>query len=143
MDTTIWTEITMTGPTEDDYRNYDMIVSMTLKHIVDCGVGLGKIRLMNFCRKDKEHLFMLRMALMAGDLYHLPVEVECNWLDRLILNWKIRKSFEKIKKPPYFACTGVWVPIMLDAIRKEANEKLGIFADFGEIYDAYYEGSLD
>ena len=125
---------------EDDmYHKYDIIVSEMLTAIMNISSEKKVIRLLEFNRKDKNHLFVLRMALMARDLYQLPVEIDCSWWDRLALNWKIRKNFKKIGKVPDLCFSGVWVPHVLDLIKIKNN----FVFEFSNIYDAYYEGSLD
>ena len=125
---------------EDDvYHKYDIVVSEMLTEIMSVSSEKKVIRLLEFNRKDKNHLFVLRMALMARDLYQLPVEIDCSWWDRLALNWKIRKNFKRIGKVPDFCFNGVWVPQVLDLIKYKTN----FVFDFSNIYDAYYEGSLD
>lgn len=125
---------------EDDmYHKYDVIVSEMLTRIMNISSEKKVIRLLEFNRKDKNHLFVLRIALMARDLYQLPVEIDCGWWDRLILNWKIRKNFKKIGKVPVFCFNGVWVPHVLDLIKIKTN----FVFDFSDIYDLYYEGSLN
>lgn len=124
---------------EDMYHKYDIVVSEILAEIINLSVEKKIIRLLDFNRKDKNHLLVLRIALMARDIYHFPVEVNCNWWDRLVLNWKIRKNFKKIGKVPDFCCNGVWVPHVLDLIKIKTN----FVFDFSDIYDTYYEGSLN
>lgn len=125
---------------EDElYRKYDIVVSEILAEIINLSAEKKTIRLLEFNRKDKNHLLVLRMALMARDIYHFPVEVDCNWWDRLILNWKIRKKFKKINKVPDLCLNGVWVPHVLDLIKIKTN----FVFDFSDIYDLYYEGSLN
>ena len=125
---------------EDElYRMYDTIVSETLSKLVKSAEENGVIRLVWFNRKDKEHLFVLRIALMARDLYNFPVEVNCKWFDRLCINWKIRKSFDKVNKAPDFAFNGIWMYSFLENIHTEIDCPI----DFGEVYDAYYERSCD
>ena len=123
----------------DMYHKYDIVVSEILAEIINLSAEKKTIRLLEFNRKDKNHLLVLRMALMARDIYHFPVEVDCNWWDRLILNWKIRKKFKKINKVPDFYLNGVRVPHVLDLIKIKTN----FVFDFSDIYDLYYEGSLN
>lgn len=125
---------------EDDmYHKYDIVVSEMLTEIMNISSEKKVIRLLEFNKKDKNHLLVLRMALMARDLYQLPVEIDCGWWDRLALNWKIRKNFKRIGKVPDFCFNGVWVPQVLDFIKNRTN----FVFDFSDVYDAYYEGSLD
>ena len=106
---------------EDDmYHKYDLVVGEILAEIVNLSTEKKIIRLLEFNRKDKNHLLVLRIALMARDIYQFPVEVDCNWWDRLVLNWKIRKKFKKINKAPDLCVNGVWVQHVLDLIKIKA-----------------------
>ena len=143
IDTSNWTELTMLPPDEAILREYDGLVGLAILSIYSLSKDLGKIRLFNFNRKDKEHLFVLRMALMARDLYQFPIEIDCHWWDRLCINWKIRKSFNKVGKTPDFSFKGVYVNELLTAMRPGAIERLGKTFKFSDIYDVFYEGSCD
>lgn len=123
----------------DMYHKYDIVLSEMLTEIMNLSIGKKAIRLLEFNRKDKNHLLTLRIALMARDIYQLPVEIDCGWLDRLTLNWKIRKNFEKVEKVPNSCYNGVRVPQMLDMVRLKND----FVFDYSDIYDAYYKGSLD
>lgn len=125
---------------EDElYHKYDMVVGEILKEIMKTVDENKTIRLLQFDSKDKEHLLVLRVALMAKELFYVSVETDLNWRERFVLNWKIRKSFNKIGKVPKSITTGVWVPHVLDIVRIKNNYGF----DFGDIYKTYYEGSLD
>ena len=125
------------------YREYDGLVGLTLLNIYSKSKDAGKIRLLEFDRKNKEHLFVLRVALLGRDLYRMPVEVDCGWWDRLRLNRKLRKGFDKVGRVPDFVVKGVWVPHLLDLMRVDAEERLGGNFTFADIYNTYYEGSCD
>jgi hypothetical protein len=80
-------------PTEDIneelYHIYDMTVCETLKILA----GGDAIRISGFNRKDESHLFVLRIALMARDLYNIPVEIETDFWTGFLINRKLRKYF--------------------------------------------------
>lgn len=121
------------------YRKYDLVVSEILTNLMSTVDERKVLRLLFFNRKEKSNLLVLRVALMARDLYQVSVEIDCGFWDRLAINWKIRKSFGKVKKAPDFNIRGAWVPDVLDAVSMRTNYAF----DFGDIYDAYYEGSCD
>ena len=121
------------------YRKYDMVVSEILSQLMRMAGEIEKIRLFEFNRKKKSHLLVLRIALMANDLTQIPVEIECGWWDRTAINWKIRKHFNKVKKAPDFAINGTTVEELLNLVVIRTN----LAVDFENIYNAYYEGSLD
>ena len=143
MDTKNWTEITMEKPDESLLREYDGLIGLTLLQIYKTSKDMGKIRLIDFNRHRKEHMYLLRVALIARDIYGMPIEIEGKWWDILRINWKIRKGFDKVSRAPYWAVNGIWVQDLLDLMRPVARERLGEKFTFGEIYDEYYKGSLD
>ena len=145
MDTENWNCLTMTEPTEKDYRNYDGMVATTLETIWELSSEDGVIRLYRFDRKNKEHMCILRIALMARDLYQYPVEVDASWWEVLCLNHQLRKNFDKVKrfrlKVGENDNKSVNVPMMIDGFRAIANEHFGC-VNFKEIYEAYYERKM-
>ena len=143
MDTKNWSEITMEKPDEATLREYDGLIGLTLYEIYKLSKDMGKIRLIDFNRYRKEHMYLLRVALMARDIYGMSIEIEGKWWDILCINWKIRKGFDKVSRAPYWAVNGIWVQDLLDLMRPVARERLGEKFTFGEIYDEYYKGSLD
>ena len=145
MDTENWNCLTMTEPTEKDYRNYDGMVATALETIWELSSEDEVIRLYRFDRKDKEHMCILRIALMARDLYQYPVEVDASWWEVLCLNHQLRKNFDKVKrfrlKVGENDNKSVNVPMMIDGFRAIANEHFGC-VNFKEIYEAYYERKM-
>lgn len=118
------------------YHMYDAAVAKTLYELMNRSPYHDTIRLMGFDRKNKEHLFVLRIALMARDLCQVPVEVSGNWRDRVVINWNIRKGFKRIKVVSPSAPNGLWTPFLIAKVKHEAECPC-----LGAIYDAYYEGS--
>lgn len=145
MNTENWNCLTMTEPTEKDYRNYDGMVATALETIWELSSEDGVIRLYRFDRKNKEHMCILRIALMARDLYQYPVEVDASWWEVLCLNHQLRKNFDKVKrfrlKVGENDNKSVNVPMMIDGFRAIANEHFGC-VNFKEIYEAYYERKM-
>ena len=145
MDTENWNCLTMTEPTEKDYRNYDGMVATALETIWELSSEDEVIRLYRFDRKNKEHMCILRIALMARDLYQYPVEVDASWWEVLRLNHQLRKNFDKVKrfrlKVGENDNKSVNVPMMIDGFRAIANEHFGC-VNFKEIYEAYYERKM-
>ena len=121
------------------YRKYDLVISEILTELMKTVDERKILRLLFFNRKEKSNLLVLRIALMARDLYQVDVEIDCSFWDRLAINWKIRKNFGKVKKAPDYSIRGAWVPDVLNAARTRTNYAF----DFDSIYNAYYEGSCD
>ena len=122
---------------EDElYRIYDTAVAKTLETLSD----YDAICLSGFDRKNQEHLFVLRVALMMRDLYQTPIEIGTNWWDGVVINWKIRKGFDRVKIVSPCA-HGIWVKNLIGKIKSEIKEESGICVHLDNIYRAYYEGS--
>lgn len=130
---------------EDEmYRIYDTTVAHSIGELaLNRSPYHGTIRLIGFNRKNKEHLFVLKIALMVRDLYQVPVEVGCKWWEGIIINWNIRKGFRKVDIVAPFAPAGIWVPGFINKIKVEINNKFGCDIDLGHVYDTYYEGSCN
>ena len=145
MNTKNWTQLA-TDVSSDEmkkiYHKYDELVSITITNLANLATPEGKIKLLSFDRKNIEHIYMLRIALWARDLFGIPVEIDASWRDVLYINWKIRKNFRKIKGMAWGDCLGIPTDIVLNYMRESAKENLGVNFNFGDIYYAYYEGSI-
>jgi hypothetical protein len=133
-------------------HEYDGLVGLTLLNIWSISKEKQTIRLYHLDRKNKEHLFILRVALLARDLYDFSLEVEGSRWNIFCLNWKVRKGFKSVKryKPIFgegeewlYAKGGICVPELLDLMRKDGITRLGEDFTFADIYQRYYEGSLN
>lgn len=136
----------------DLFREYDGLIGLTMLNLFSISKEKKIIRLYHFDRKNREHLYILRVALIARDIYGFPVEVEGSWWDIFCLNWKIRKGFDKIKryKPItgegeewLYTKGGTCVPELLELMRPDGIQRLGENFSFTNIYNQYYEGSLN
>lgn len=123
------------------YREYDGLVGLTMLNIYSKSKEGKTIRLLNFDRKNKEHLFILRVALIARDLYGFPIEIDGSWWNVFCINWRLRKGFNKVRRAARTEVDGVWVPHLLNLMRPDGKERLGKNFSFADIYEAYYEGS--
>lgn len=133
-----------TNALEDEvYHIYDTAVSVTLSKLYNLSKETGIIRIHWFQRKYKSHLFLLRIALMARDLFDVSIELEgiSRW-DFFLINRKIKKNFGKIYRGKVRA-GGIAAPQFLEDLYSGIAEEFGAKVDFGAVYDTYYEGSLD
>ena len=129
---------------EDElYRTYDAAVAKTADVLINRSPYHDTIRLAGFDRNNQEHLFILRVALMVRDLCQTPVELAIPWWDGLVINWKIRKGFNKVKIVNRFEPNSIWVPSLVGKIKSEIREEHGICIHLDNIYNIYYEGSCD
>ena len=130
-------------PTEDIneelYHIYDMTVCETLKMLV----GGDAIRLSGFDRKDESHLFVLRVALMARNLYDIPVEIETDFWTGFLINWKLRKHFGKVKIVKHFNIEHFYLPNLVGKIRSTMRKESGVCIHLDSVYNTYYEGSCN
>lgn len=126
---------------EKIFREYDGLISLTMYNITALSDD-RRIVLENFDRKNKEHLYFLRVALMARDIYNMPLSIKTSWLNIFLLNWKIRKNFNKIPHAKKSE-KGINVQEVLDFMREDGKQRIGENFSFTNIYDNYYEGSLN
>ena len=147
MDTENWNQLTTDGSEEEMYRAYDEVIALALMDIVENSKEDTVIRLYRFNRKNYDHLCVLRIALIARDLYHFPIEVDASWWDVFCLNWQLRKNFDKVKryklKMSKNDSRGINVLMLLDKYRSIITEMtFGQDFSFADIYKAYYERKM-
>lgn len=123
-------------------HEYDKLIGITLINIHTLSKGKMKICLLNFDRKNLEHLYLLRIALYARDVYGFPIEIDASKWEVFCLNRKLRKNFSKIARARYLN-EGINTAEVLDFMRPVGAETLGANFSFGDIYKYYYEGSLN
>lgn len=129
---------------DEIYHKYDTVVSMTLAKIHQFSKDTGVIRLFWFDRKNKEHLFFLRVALMARDIFNFPIVLQgISWFNLFYINRKLKKGFEKVTNKYPGETWGIAIPQMLDIIKREGRNNNIEDINFEDIYNAYYEGSLN
>ena len=121
-------------------REYDGLVGLTFNNL--CAASNNKeIVLLNFNRKNLEHLYLLRVALLVRDVTGYEVKVNCSWWNFLMLNHKIRKGFKKIERSK--ERNGIDTDWMLDLMRRDGQQRIDKNFTFADIYNQYYEGSLN
>ena len=122
------------------FREYDGLVGLTLLNLSNAAAVPQTIRFFGFDRKNKEHLFILRVAYFVRDLYHFEIEIDNSWWDIFCLNWKHHKGFNKVKKMKDNINNGISVPGLLDLMRPDGIQRIGEDFSFADIYEEYYEG---
>lgn len=123
-------------------HEYDKLISVTLINIHTLSKEKMKICLLGFNRKNLEHLYLLRIALYARDVYGFPIEIDASKWEVFCLNRKLRKNFAKVAQARYFD-KGINTTEILNFMRPVGAETLGANFSFGDIYKYYYEGSLN
>lgn len=123
-------------------HEYDKLIGVTLINIHTLSKEKMKICLLNFDKKNLEHLYLLRIALYARDVYGFPIEIDTSKWAVFCLNRKLRKNFSKVARARYLN-KGINTTEILDFMRAAVAETLGANFSFGDIYKYYYEGSLN
>ena len=143
MNTENWNQLTTDGSEEEAYRNYDSMIATALENIYE--MSDGTIRLYRFDRNNKDHMCVLRIALIARDLFQYPIEVDASWWNVFCLNRKLRKNFDKVKrfrpKRGKDAPKGINVLMLVDKFHTISNTVFG-GVEFKDIYEAYYERKM-
>jgi hypothetical protein len=145
MNTENWRELTTDGSEQETYREYDEIIAMTLEEIYQRSAKEGIIRLYRFNRKSLNHMCILRIALIARDIFQFPIEVDASWWDVFCLNWKLHKNFDKVKryklKMNVNDSNGINAPMLIDKYQAICDTTCRKFC-FADIYEAYYERKI-
>lgn len=125
-------------------RVYDAIISLTTANAKAIAEDRPekKIILGNFNRKNKEHLFLIRALMWAESLYGVKYAVNMSWWDYLVLNYRAQKAklsiIPRTKEKP-----NVYADWWTNFQRPDGVAQLGLDFTFGNIYEEYYEGSLN
>ena len=121
---------------------YDEIINITMSNIYTLCKNDGEIIISNLDRKNKDHLFILRVALLAKDIFNFPLKIQTSWWNWLILNWKMRKISRRIpreKKKKPMVNTLELIEFMYPPIKEYMEEDF----KFEHIYNQFYKGELD
>lgn len=125
------------------YREYDGLIGLTLLNIFLVAKDSEVIQLTDFDKKDINHLYVLRVALLARDIYGFPVEIKDSWWNVFCLNRKIKKNFGKIKRFKQPKDEPISIKHLLEIMKKDGILHIGENFTFADIYNQYYEGSLN
>lgn len=136
-------EITMTNDMEKDvlYDLYDQAINAVLVNTYTLTKNDGQIILSDINRKDKNHLLILRVALMAKDIYNFPLSIKTNFWQWAMLNWRMRKLTRIVpreKDKEINVNIQELIDFMTPVLKQAINEDF----EFANIYEAFYEGDL-
>ena len=137
-------EITMTNDMEKDvlYDLYDQAINAVLVNIYTLTKNNGQIILSDIDRKDKNHLLILRVALMAKDIYNFPLSIKTNFWQWAMLNWRMRKLTRIVPREKDKE-TNVNIQELIDFMTPVLKQAIDEDFEFANIYEAFYEGDLD
>lgn len=121
--------------------NYDEIINITMVNLYTLTKEKGAIIISDFNRKNRDHLFVIRVALMAKDVYGFPLKMRCGFWDWIILNWKMRKLSRFIPRDNV-SLPVVNIPKLLEFMYPPIKEYMGENFKFEHIYNQFYEGDL-
>jgi hypothetical protein len=123
------------------YNLYDQAINALMINIYTLTKDRREIVLSDINRKDKNHLLILRVALIAKDIYDFPLKIKTNFWNWLALNWKMRKMSYHIpreKTQEENVNIKALIKFMTPALREVIDEDF----EFGCIYNAFYKGEL-
>lgn len=120
---------------------YDEVINITMVNLYTLCKDTGTIVLSDLDRKNRDHLFILRVALMAKDVYGFPLKIRTGFWNWLVLNWKMRKLTHRVPRE-LEPGPSVSVPGMLEFMYPPVREYLGENFKFEHIYEQFYKGEL-
>ena len=126
---------------------YDTVINLCLVNFYTLSNEKKEIILTNIDRKNKEHLFMLRIALIAKDVLNSSLYFQTGFWNWLMLNWKLRKLSRRVPRVKDREKV-IDIQELLDFMRPGIEEFIretepeAVFS-FGDIYDEFYKGELD
>lgn len=127
--------------TEELFDKYDEIINITMVNLYTLTKEKGEIIISDFDRKNRDHLFVIRVALMAKDIYGFPLKMRCSFWNWIVLNWKMRKLSRFIPRDNR-TLPVVNVEKLLEFMYPPIKEYMGESFEFKHIYNQFYEGDL-
>lgn len=123
------------------FNKYDEVINITMVNIYTLTKEHKKIILSGIDRKNYDHLFILRVALLAKDIYGFPLELSINFWDSVVLNWKMRKLSRRIPRAKEESAN-VDVNKLIEFMYPPIREYLGKDFKLENIYRQFYKGEL-
>ena len=125
------------------YNLYDQAINSLMVNIYTLTKDKKEIILSHIDRKNKNHLLILRVALIAKDVYDFPLKIKTNFWNWLALNWRMRKMSyhiprEKGQEKNINVNVEALINFMTPALREVINEDF----EFCHVYNAFYKGEL-
>lgn len=127
--------------TQELFNQYDEIINITMANIYTLSKDSGNIVISNFDRKNKDHLFILRVALLAKDIYGFPLKLKTGFWNWLILNWKMRKLSRRIPRESKNV-SSINTSALIDFMYSPIKGYMGEDFKFEDIYNQFYKGDL-
>jgi hypothetical protein len=131
-----------TTETEELFNKYDEVINIIMVNLYTLSKDDKKIVLSGLDRKNRDHLLILRVALMAKDIYNYPLSLKIGFWDSLILNWKMRKLSRRVPREKKLD-NEISIPELLEFMYPPVREYIGEDFKFSNIYNAFYRKELD
>lgn len=135
--------VTFSNPQEKEelYNKYDEIINITMVNLYSLSKEKGEIILSGIDRHNKDHLYVLRIALIAKDVYNFPLKIRTDFWNWLILNWRMRKLSRRVPrdKSEYSV---VSINKLLEFMYPPIKDYVGHGFEFGDIYSEFYGKEL-
>lgn len=122
-------------------NKYDEIINITMVNLYTLCKDTETIVISDLDRKNRDHLFILRVALLAKDIYNFPLKLRIGLWDWIVLNWKMRKLSRRIPRETEPG-PSVNVPGMLEFMYPPIKSYMGENFKFEHIYNQFYKGEL-
>ena len=122
---------------EELFDKYDEIINITMVNLYTLTKDKGEIIISDFDRKNKDHLFVIRVALMAKDIYGFPLKISCGFWDWIVLNWKMCKLSRFIPRDNQ-TLPVVNVKKLLEFMYPPIKEYMGENFKFEHIFNQFY-----
>ena len=124
------------------FNKYDEAINSILVNLYTSSTRTNEIVLSNLDRKNKDHLLILRVALIGKDVFNRPLYLKTGFWNWFVLNWRMRKLTHRVPraKEPKMS---IDVSELLEFMYPAFKEYIGEDFTFADIYDEYYKGELD
>lgn len=123
------------------YDKYDQAINVVMVNIYTLTKEKGQIILENIDKNNKDHLLILRVAMIAKDVYNFQLKLKTGFWNWAALNWRMRKLSRFVRRErendanvDAKALIEFMTPVLREAIEEDFC--------FGNIYDAFYKGEL-
>lgn len=135
--------ITWSNDQKELFNKYDAIINITLVNFYSLGKDKRELILSGIDRKNKDHLYILRTALLAKDVHNFPLKLKAGFWNWLVLNWRLRKLSRHIPREKNFDAESIDAQALIDFMYCGLKETMGEDFKFADIYNAFYKGDLD
>lgn len=123
------------------YDKYDQAINVVMVNIYTLTKEKGQIILENIDRNNKDHLLILRVAMIAKDVYNFQLKLKTDFWNWVVLNWRMRKLSRFVRRERE-SDANVDVKALIEFMTPALREAIEEDFCFGNIYDAFYEGEL-